>query len=273
METQNITPEKNNRWLKIITFVSVAATLVLLAGAAFFYLGKKNGLEEAKKMEAAKTATDGENLQEGKASAKDAASPQNPEDLENPALSADQKAGDPDEELAIGDCGEDCNTDNWKEYKNKKYGYSFKYPPGFVFSTSCKNTSCVAEEEGGDNVFLQGDSSNQGWPMIEVRHLQNDYYNPPAGTNTVEWLRKKFSWLEDKVPDEPNLYLTYGEGHLFGAFDIFSAQSPQAYSRREIYFMFGNKLFNIVLLDVTSPKAKQFYKIWLDNFDMTGGKS
>lgn len=174
------------------------------------------------------------------------------------------------EEFEIGDCGEDCNTDNWKIYRNKKYGYSFRYSPDFILTDKCKHENCILEEQGGDSVSMTGDLSQRGWPLIEIRHLQNEHYNPPAGVDITEWIKTKFPWTKEYFPETANIYFTREEGHMFGGFDIKIPASSQAYARREIYYQYKGKLFEIMMLDYRSAQSKQFYDIWLNTFNVVG---
>ena len=188
----------------------------------------------------------------------------------NPDWVYSQCGHDPKDDPILGDCGEDCNTDNWNVYKNKKYGYSFRYPQGFVLTKDCKSGNCVTEEQGGDSVRLSGDLSESGWPMIAIRHLQNEHYNPPAGTAFGEWVMEKFSWTKECIPQEANIYFSDKLGKLHAGFNIFFPRSPQAYSRREIYYYREGKIFQIIMLDAEEPQARQFYDIWLSTFQVAG---
>ncbi|MDQ1284324.1 MAG: hypothetical protein QG620_672 [Patescibacteria group bacterium] len=184
----------------------------------------------------------------------------------------DKCGGYPSNEKILGDCGEDCNTENWKVYRNKKYGYSFRYPQDFKLTNNCKNTSCVSEEQGGDSVMLSGDLSESSWPLIEIRHFDTPAYNPPAQTGTGEWIKEKFFWDKDCLPMFDNIYFSGKDGKLFSGNDIYFPASPQAYSRREVYYIWDKKIFQIVMLDVSTPQARQFYNIWLSRFQVIGEK-
>ena len=179
----------------------------------------------------------------------------------------DKCGGYPPNERILGDCGEDCNTDNWKVYKNKKYGYSFRYPSDYAIVGSPKDchSSCIWVTEGGDSVTLQGIAFDNIGPMLTIRHLQNIHYNPPPQTATGEWIKEKFPWTNDCLPNE-NIYFAGQDGNFFGGFDIFFPIKPQTYSRREIFYFWDEKIFQIEMLDLNTPQARQFYDIWLSTF-------
>jgi len=174
---------------------------------------------------------------------------------------------DPKDDPILGDCGEDCNMDNFKTYKNDKYGYSFKYHQSFSITKSCKHSNCIMEEQGGDVVVLAGDLSQKGWPMIEISHLQTNIYNPSSNFSSLaEWLIEKFPWTEKCLPNSKNVYFKGKDGKIFGGFNIYFPSSPQAYSRREIYYEYEGKIFQMVMLDVNEPQARQFYDNFLATF-------
>ncbi len=179
---------------------------------------------------------------------------------------------DPMNDPILGDCGEDCNTENWKVYKSKKYGYSFRYPADYELTSSCKNNACVSEEESGDSVYMTGEHIVADWPLLYVRHMGNEPYNPPAQTDIPGWIQKKFSWTEKCFPGTENIYFPYKDGQMVGGFNIFFPRSPQAYARREIFYELNGKIFQIEMIDVDSPQARQFYNIWLSTFRVDGEK-
>lgn len=177
---------------------------------------------------------------------------------------------DPQDDPILGDCGMDCDTSLWKTYKNKKYGYSFCYDSSFKITNSCKNTSCISEQQGGDFVMLQGDISEKGWPLIEITHYATEAYNPPAGANETEWIKEKFPETAKCFPSSANIYFTREEGHLLGGFNLYFPKSPQTYSRREIFYSYKGELFQIMMLDVNDAQARQFYNNWLSAFHIAG---
>lgn len=180
----------------------------------------------------------------------------------------DKCGHDPMNDPILGDCGEDCNTDNWKIFTSKKYGYSFRYPADYALSNDCKNDSCVSVEENGDSVYMSGEHVVGDWPILYVRHLQNEHYNPPAQADIPGWIQKKFSWTEKCFPDTENIYLPVKDGQMLGGFNIYFPRSPQAHSRREIFYEYKGKIFQIEMIDVDSPQARQFYNIWLSAFSV-----
>lgn len=84
------------------------------------------------------------------------------------------------------------------------------------------------------------------------------------------WMLVKFPWIEECFPGTDNIYFPLEEGQMLGGFNIYFPQSPQAHSRREIFYEKQGKIFQIEMIDVDSPQARQFYNIWLSTFDVDG---
>lgn len=169
-------------------------------------------------------------------------------------------------------------TADWKTYTNTKYNYSFKYPPECSLgplAPGCKTAIprppeclCFLNGENPDWVLLQGDIRNKGWANFDVT-VRN---NLPPETKIVSWLRqeyKDFSWYED-IPDEPDTEI---DG--IPAVKIYQLGSNsdkpeemfyQIWATDEIYFIKGNKLFIIQMLDVDSQGGKTFYNSILPTF-------
>lgn len=157
---------------------------------------------------------------------------------------------------------------NWKTYTNTKYNYSFKYPADYEYAPCtqkpCKNF--VYDDIQGntekDYVLLQGDISDKGWPNIAVSHLSSTFYNPPVGTNLINWLKEK-SPNAEYIPNSVNYEI---DGVV--AVKVEVPASPQAYGSWLIYLVKDNKLFEIQLLDPGTTEAKDFYNLFLNNFQV-----
>ncbi|MDO8513250.1 MAG: hypothetical protein Q7S37_02000 [bacterium] len=160
-------------------------------------------------------------------------------------------------------------TASWKTYNNTKYSYGFKYPADYVLTNNCKSTSCLSEQQGGDSVALMGDLSAKGWPNIEIAHYDTEFYNPPVGTDLMKWIPQYFPSYTAYMPKEWT-YMTRDDGHLVGIIDLTVPKSPQAYSSRQIYYIWDNKLFSITMTDVDSAAAAEFYKNWFGTFNVNG---
>lgn len=157
-------------------------------------------------------------------------------------------------------------TAGWKTYTNQKYQYSFKYPPDYKFGP-CVIKPCgpfVNEESGGDRVILTGDITTKGWPNITIAHYDSPFYNPPAGTNLLTWLKEKAP-EKDYIPDSLNFNLAG-----IPAVKIHVPSSPQSYSQEVIYFLKEGKLLSLTMIDIDSPEAKDFYSLWLSTFKFGG---
>jgi uncharacterized protein YgiM (DUF1202 family) len=177
-------------------------------------------------------------------------------------LAVDETTGE-----TSGGSGQSADINTWKTYTNEKYGYSFRYPPGYTTGKCpkpCKSGK-VGTERGGDYVFIQGYISEKCWPMISVAHYNTSFYNPPAGTGLYEWLREKaLPDAQQNLPDG-TIEISVASGRL-EVVKVIIPKSPQAYSRWEIYYMEGGKIFMIEMQDVDDPAAVEFYNTWLSGF-------
>lgn len=167
-------------------------------------------------------------------------------------------------------------TVEWKSYKSEKYGYSFKYPqdcfygplPGYCKQKPPEERSqeclCYLNGENPDSVSLgtfTGPKDNLNGASFVVFHsVFVDSYRPPAGTNLIQWLKEKFPGQEN-IPDEAN---TEVDG--IPAARVHTPRSPQAYSQEDIYFIKGDKLFKIGMLDVDNENNRALYDQILSTF-------
>jgi len=160
------------------------------------------------------------------------------------------------------------DTSDWKSYTNDKYGYSFRYPADYTVGNCpkpCKGQ--VNTLEGGDNTFMSGDTSEKGWPSISITHYDTDFYNIPENQSLLDHLKEKaFGDTKDNMVDDYNIKLTKQDGSETDGIKISVPASPQAYSRWEIYYAVDQKMFQIVMLDVKTSDAQNFYNAWLKEF-------
>jgi len=169
----------------------------------------------------------------------------------------------------------DDETADWLIYQNEKYGYSLKYPspcllgplPGYCKQKPpeerAQECRCYFNAENPDEVSLgtfTGSKDNLTGAAISISHYSTDSYNPPEDTDLVEWIKEKFSYLED-IPDAVNLQLD-----SLDAVRVYTSQSPQAYSQENIYFIKDNQLFNIYMNDVDNQDNRQLYDNIIESF-------
>lgn len=146
--------------------------------------------------------------------------------------------------------------EQWKNYTNDKYLYSFGYPADMK----------LASQDGGDEVTLAGDLKQKGWPNIRITHFNTLAYNPPESADLQEWIKNQFGVVEKYFTPESEIFLNWQDGSLLSATLLQIPGSPQSYGRNEIYFLRDNKLFLIQMFDPSSSEAKVFYDKWLSSF-------
>lgn len=156
----------------------------------------------------------------------------------------------------------------WSSYKNKKYGYSFKYPAEFDFRDCTNENPCkfgqVLEKDGGDLAYLSAQNNQRGWPYITVAHYNNENFTLPKGQKLIDWFKGKFQG--ESAPKDYNYEIKVSKGNPKKATRISFPQTPQGYAKEEIYFADGSNIFQIQLLDTNKSEAWSFYNPWLENF-------
>jgi hypothetical protein len=164
----------------------------------------------------------------------------------------------------------------WIRYDNQKYGYNLHYPPDCTFGAlpgHCKEKPpeerpqeclCFINGENPDEVFMQtflGEGDQQTLASFAVSHFDTPLYNPPPGTDLVEWIEGNLSEMFEDLPDETNTEI---DG--IPAVRIYSPSSPMAPSYEEIYFIKDDILFRINMLDVDNEDNREFYDFVLQSF-------
>jgi hypothetical protein len=215
-----------NKNILIITAIIVAVIgLIVLGGVAYIGLKSQKGVQEEMREEELPTAVIPEPAEEP------VAQPEEPI-TEQPTTP------------------EPIDTSDWKTYRNKKLGFEVK----------CPREYWISPISYGECVVIQGDISEKGWPQIEICHPNTPPFNPPPGTDLVEWLRKNFQQY-DKIPEKPNTEI---DG--IPAVKIYYHGRPQAYNSYEIFLIKSNKLFKISLLDIDSKESRELYDQILSTF-------
>ncbi|MBM3256080.1 MAG: hypothetical protein FJZ04_01245 [Candidatus Moranbacteria bacterium] len=160
------------------------------------------------------------------------------------------------------------DTDTWRTYANKKYGYSFKFPGEFD-NRECKNENpCkfgqVYEKDGGNLVWITAQSDGRGWPYVTVAHYDNANLTLAKKQKLIDWFKAKFQG--ESVPQDYNYEIRTLKGDPKKAVKISFPQTPQSYAKEEIYFADGGNVFQIQLLDTNKSEAWEFYNRWLESF-------
>ena len=165
----------------------------------------------------------------------------------------------------------------WITYINEKYDYKLNYPPDCTFGALpgyCKERPpeerpkeclCFINGQNPDEAFLQaflGEGDQLTLAGLTVTHYDTPVYNPPPGTDLVEWIKANFSETFDDIPDETNTEI----GGI-SAVSIYSPSSPMAPSYEEIYFIKDGILFRINMLDVDNETNREFYDFVLHSFN------
>jgi len=161
------------------------------------------------------------------------------------------------------------STSDWNNYKNEKYGYSFKYPKDCFYGrmpSDCKGKPpeerraeclCFLDGSNPDNVFLQaflGDGEKLSLATFTVSHHDSEVFNPPPGTDLTSWIYENYSEMFEDIPEEPNMDI----GGV-PAVRLYSPQSPMAPSYEDIWFFHNDILFQINLLDVDHEINRELY--------------
>lgn len=164
----------------------------------------------------------------------------------------------------------------WITYINQKYGYKLNYPPDCTFGALpgyCKEKPpeerpeeclCFINGENPDEAFLQaflGEGDQLTLAGFTVSHYDTPLYNPPPGTDLVEWIKGNLSEMFEDIPDEVNMEI---DG--IPAVSIYSPSSPMAPSYEEIYFIKNDILFHINMLDVDNEANRALYDLMLSSF-------
>ncbi len=165
-------------------------------------------------------------------------------------------------------------TEDWQIYESEKHGYSFKYPTDCLYGPLpgyCKlkppeerprGCRCFLDGTNLDSILMQtftGTKSNLTLAEISVSHHFTDFYNPPAGTDIIQWVKEKFPHQD--VPDEINMEI---DG--IPAVKVYTPLTPGAFPQENIYFIKNDKLFKISMLDVDNEDNKTLYSQILFTF-------
>ena len=153
----------------------------------------------------------------------------------------------------------------WQTYTNQPYNYSLNYPdpclsgplPGY-----CKQDPphqrpseclCFLNGTNPDEVIIQAHLSlNFTLATMSLSHLSTPAYNLPAGTDLITWLNANFSY--HNFPPATNTLISG-----LPAVEVYTPQSPGAYSQKDIYFLQNNLLFHISMLDVDDQNHQDLY--------------
>ena len=154
---------------------------------------------------------------------------------------------------------------DWETYTNQTYSYSFDHPaeclsgplPGYCKQDPPEDRPpecwCFVNGENPDNVVMQAHLGDDlSLATFSVSHYSTEPYNPPEGTELVAWLQEQFSYQD--IPDVANF-----EVDGTPAVKVYTPGGHGAYSQENIYFLRGDKLFNISMVDVDNAELKDFY--------------
>jgi len=156
---------------------------------------------------------------------------------------------------------------SWQTYTNPTYNYSLNYPdpclsgplPGY-----CKQDPpdqrppeclCFLNGTDPDSLIMQtytGVSPNLTLATFSLSHLSTPAYNPPAATDLITWLDTNFSFQD--IPPSTNAQI---DG--LPAAEVYTPQSPGAYSQKDVYFLQNDLLFHISIVDVDNQANQDLY--------------
>jgi hypothetical protein len=123
---------------------------------------------------------------------------------------------------------------------------------------------CFVNGENPDEVFMQaflGEGDELTLAGFLVSHFDTPFYNPPPGTELIEWIKNNYSEMFEDIPNESNMEI---DG--IPAVSLYSPQSPMAPSYEEIYFFKNDILLRINMLDVDNDDNRELYDQILSSF-------
>ncbi len=91
---------------------------------------------------------------------------------------------------------------------------------------------------------------------ITIAHTDTEFFNPPEGTDLIEWLYQEAysSYFPNyPIPQEPNLEI---DGLPAVYIDM---PSPQSGPQADVCVLKGDKLFRINSMNVGDPEARDFF--------------
>jgi len=171
-------------------------------------------------------------------------------------------------------------TADWPEYVNTELGYSFKYPAECSFGpmgADCKQNPpeerppeclCYLNAEDPYQVGMQsflGDPA-EGLILVSfyVMHHDTEAFNPPEGEDWIQWLKEKWSYLSEDMPDEANL--TFAG---LPAVRIHTPGGGGGSSADNIFVERDGKLIQISMINVDVEEQREFYELILATFQFS----
>lgn len=134
--------------------------------------------------------------------------------------------------------------EGWKPHLNATFGYALWYPG------ECR---VMGTDLDGEVTF-----SGNEWPVLTVRHLESDFYHPPAGTDVHDW-----------ITDNPIVEIAYDDLgpdlEIAGlpAVHLIHEAGSGWYASDEYYFIKDGQLFSIVLLHTGGQEDWELYDRFL----------
>ena len=97
-----------------------------------------------------------------------------------------------------------------------------------------------------------------------VIHPDTEAFNPPEGEDWVKWLKEKWSYLSEDMPDEVNL--TFGG---LPAVRIYTPGGGGGSSADNIFVVKDGKLIQISMINVELEEQREFYELILATFQFS----
>ena len=168
-------------------------------------------------------------------------------------------------------------TEDWKTFTNEQFGYSFEVPeicyegplPG-----DCKQSppeerreECLCHFDGTDPEFVSFQKftitdEETSLATIWIMSPDTRAYSPDEGADLVSFIQQEWSEMDlGELPAEPNLDI-----NGLPAVSFIIPQTQGGAAAQEVFFIKGDKLFKITMIDNLVESNADLYEHFLDSF-------
>ncbi len=149
-------------------------------------------------------------------------------------------------EVIMEETSTQAGYEGWLPYLNEEFGYALLYP----------GECTVMGNNFDESVTFSGPLvGNDFWPILTVGHYDSDFYHPPADVDLVQWITDHglpYAEIntEVEIAGLPAVHARYEGGQGGRGSDDF-------------YFIRGEQLFNIMILDAGELADWEVYNKFL----------